>query len=244
MLTTSAVVGEYTAAFNLMQALIFIPTVFSTAVLPIFAKFYVDSKDMLSYSYQKSLKYLTLLSMPISMGTMVLANKIIMFMYGSAYVNTVPILELIIWALPAIFLSYILGTSIASINKQHETIKATFFCLLFSTIGNYILINLFSGIGAAMITVLNEVSMVLFYLYIMHKYGYKVPMKDILIKPFIASVVMGAVVYYLNLELFTSVIVGVVVYFICILAIKTFDKDDIEILKQLLPEKINRILKL
>ena len=45
MLTTSAVVGEYTAAFNLMQALIFIPTVFSTAILPIFAKFYVDSKS-------------------------------------------------------------------------------------------------------------------------------------------------------------------------------------------------------
>ena len=244
MLTSSAVVGEYTAAFNLMQALIFIPTVFSTAVLPLFAKFYVDSKDMLAYSYKKSLKYLTLISIPISMGTLVLSDKIVMFMYGSAYVNTIPILELIIWALPAIFLSYILGTSIASINKQHETIKATFLCLILSTVGNYIFINLFSGIGAAMITVLNEVSMVVFYMYIMHRAGYEVPLKNILIKPFIASIVMGVVIYMLKLDLFMSVFIGIVVYFITIVLIKTFDDDDINILKQLLPKKISEKIKL
>ena len=174
--------------------------------------------------------------MPISMGTLVLSEKIILFIYGAEYVNTIPILKLIIWALPAIFLSYILGTSIASINKQHETIKATFICLLFSTIGNYVLINLFSGIGAAMITVLNEISMVLFYMYIMHRYGYKVP--------FIASVIMGIVIYLLNLDLFTSVILGMIVYFISIFLIKTFDDDDLNILKQLLPKKITEKLKL
>lgn len=244
MLTTSAVVGEYTAAFNLMQALIFIPTVFSTAIMPIFAKLYVDSKEMLAYSYKKSLKYLTIISMPIAMGTTVLSEKIILFIYGSAYVNTIPILELIIWALPAIFLSYILGTSIASINKQHETIKATFICLLFSTIGNYILIKSFGGIGAAMITVLNEVSMVLFYMYIMHKYGYSVPLKDILIKPFVASLIMAVVLYMINLELFVSVFIGMVVYFVCIILIKTFDKNDMDIIRELLPNKINEKLKL
>ena len=242
MLTTHAVVGEYTAAFNLMQALIFIPTVFSTAIMPIFSKFFVDSKDMLAYSYKKSLKYLTIISIPISMGTLVLSDKIILFIYGPAYVNTIPILELIIWALPAIFLSYILGTSIASINKQHETIKATFICLLFSTIGNYILINLFGGIGAAMITVLNEVSMVIFYMYIMHRYGYQVPISHIIAKPLIASVIMGVVIYYLNLELFISIFVGIIVYFTCILLLKTFDEDDWGILKQLLPEKISNKL--
>ena len=163
-------------------------------------------------------------------------------MYGQAYLNTIPILELIIWALPAIFLSYILGTSIASINKQHETVKATFICLLFSTIGNFILIQLFDSIGAAMITVINEISMVLFYMYIMHKYGYKVPLKSILIKPFIASVIMGSVIYYLNLELFVSVGVGIIVYFATILIIKVFDEDDWKIFKQVLPKKVIKYL--
>lgn len=242
MLTSHAVVGEYTAAFNLMQALIFIPTVFSTAIMPIFAKFYVDDEEKLEYSYQKSLKYLTMLSMPISMGTLVLSSKIILFMYGPEYVNTIPILELIIWALPAIFLSYILGTSIASINKQHETVKATFICLLFSTIGNYVLISLFGGIGAAMITVINEISMVLFYMYIMHKYGYSVPLQNIIIKPFVASLMMGIVVYLLNLDLFTSVLVGIIVYIIMVFAIKVLDEDDKNIIRELIPQKISEKL--
>lgn len=245
MLTTNSVVGEYTAAFNLMQALIFIPTVYSTAVLPLFSKLYVDSRDMLDYSYKKSLKYLSLLSFPISMGTMVLARKIILFMYGPGYINTVPILELIIWALPAIFLSYILGTSIASINKQHETLKATFLCLIFSTVGNYVLIGLFSGIGAAMITILNEVSMVVFYIYIMHHAGYKVPVKDVVIKPLLASIVMGIVVYFLDLDLFISVFVGIIVYVVMIFILRVFNTDDYNILKQLLPESmINKIEKI
>lgn len=244
MFTSSAVVGEYTAAFNLMQALIFIPTVYSTAIMPIFSKFYVDRKDMLDYSYKKSLKYLTLLSIPIVFGTMVLSDKIIMFIYGASYVNTIDILRIIIWALPAIFLSYILGISIASINKQHETVKATFICLILSTVGNLILIKYFGGIGAAMITVLNEISMVVFYLYIMHRYGYDVPFKDILLKPFAASIVMGVVLYYLDLELFVGVTVGIVIYVVMILLLKTFKEDDLEIIKQLLPEKIIRILRI
>lgn len=244
MLTNSSVVGEYTAAFNLMQALIFIPTVFSTAIMPIFAKFYVNSPEKLEYSYQKSLKYLTMLSMPISMGTLVLSSKIIFFMYGSEYVNTIPILELIIWALPAIFLSYILGTSIASINKQHETIKATFICLLISTIGNYVLIGLFGGVGAALVTVINEVSMVIFYMYIMHKYGYTVGLKSIIIKPFIASLIMGIVIYMLNIELFPSIIIGMIIYLIATILIGVLDEEDKGIIKQLIPPKIiNKIKK-
>lgn len=244
MLTNSSVVGEYTAAFNLMQALIFIPTVFSTAIMPIFAKFYVNSPEKLEYSYQKSLKYLTMLSMPISMGTLVLSSKIIFFMYGSEYVNTIPILELIIWALPAIFLSYILGTSIASINKQHETIKATFICLLISTIGNYVLIGLFGGVGAALVTVINEVSMVIFYMYIMHKYGYTVGLKSIIIKPFIASLMMGIVIYLLNMALFPSIIIGMIIYLIVTILIGVLDEEDKGIIKQLIPPKIiNKIKK-
>ena len=176
---------------------------------------------------------------------MVLARKIILFMYGPGYINTVPILELIIWALPAIFLSYILGTSIASINKQHETLKATFLCLILSTVGNYILIGLFSGIGAAMITILNEVSMVVFYIYIMHHAGYKVPVKDVVIKPLLASIVMGIVVYFLDLDLFVSVFVGIIVYVVMIFILRAFNTDDYNILKQLLPESmINKIEKI
>ncbi|MBE6487661.1 MAG: flippase [Methanosphaera stadtmanae] len=238
MLVSPASVGEYTAAFNLMQALIFIPTVYSTAILPIFAKFYVNSKEMLDYSYKKSLKYLTILSMPIVIGTTVLSDKIILFIYGAAYSNAIEVLALIIWALPAIFLSYVLGTSIASINKQHETLKATFIIMILSLVGNLIFIHFFGAMGAALVTVMNEVSMVIFYIYIMHKAGYSVPIKSILIKPFIASLVMGAVIYIFNLDLFISIGLGIVVYAIMVLVLRIIDNDDWNIFKELIPNKI------
>ena len=92
--------------------------------------------------------------------------------------------------------------------------------------------------GAALVTVMNEVSMVIFYIYIMHKAGYSVPIKSILIKPFIASLVMGAVIYIFNLNLFISIGLGIVVYAIMVLVLRIIDNDDWNIFKELIPNKI------
>ena len=238
---TSAATGWYTAAFNLMQALIFIPTVYSTAILPVFSKLFVTSQEKLKSSYEKSLKYLAILSVPIAFGTTVLAEKIILFMYGVGYIEAVPVLRTVIWALPAIFFSYILGTSIASINKQHETVKVTFVCMLISVIGNIIFIHFLGCIGASITTVMTEVGMVIFYMYIMHRNNLGISLK-LFIKPLIGSIVMGIIIYLLNLDLFTSFIVGAIIYFTIIILIKTFDDEDKEILKQIIPIKILNII--
>ncbi|MDO5851771.1 MAG: flippase [Methanobacteriaceae archaeon] len=241
MLTSSAT-GWYTAAFNLMQALIFIPTVYSTAIMPVFSKLFITSQDTLKVSYEKSLKYLAILSVPIAVGTTILAEKIILFMYGTGYIEAVPVLRTVIWALPAIFFSYILGTSIASINKQHETVKATFLCMVISIIGNAIFIELLGCVGAAIATVITEIGMVIFYMFIMHRNGMGVSISKIFIKPILASIIMGITIYVLNLDLFSSFIIGAIVYFIIIILIKTFDDKDKELLKQVLPTKLLNII--
>lgn len=76
----------------------------------------------------------------------------------------------------------------------------------------------------------------------MHKYGYSVPLREIIIKPLIASIVMGAVIHVLNLDLFVSIIIGVIVYFAMIFLLRTFNDEDISIIKQLLPAKVNEKL--
>lgn len=76
----------------------------------------------------------------------------------------------------------------------------------------------------------------------MHKYGYSVPVKTVLIKPFVASVVMAIVISILNLELFSSIFIGATVYTIMILLLKTIDEDDIKIVGQILPERIVKYL--
>ena len=49
---------------------------------------------------------------------------------------------------------------------------------------------------------------------------------------------MGGVIYLLDLDLFVSIGVGIIVYFTTILLIKTFNEDDWNIFKQLLPQKV------
>ena len=67
-------VGIYAASYNVMTALTFIPSVFAVSIYPVLSKFYISSEKSLKVSYQKSFKYLFLISLPIAMSITFLAN--------------------------------------------------------------------------------------------------------------------------------------------------------------------------
>ncbi|MBI4813293.1 MAG: flippase, partial [Methanobacterium sp.] len=126
----SVAVGWYSAAYRLMEALLFLPSMYTLSVYPLLSKFYVDSHQSLKVSYYKSFKYLTIISLPIVAATTLLAPDIILLIYQSSYSESIIALQILIWALPFIFLSYVLGSTIVSVNKQVEVVKITFITMI------------------------------------------------------------------------------------------------------------------
>ncbi len=68
-------VGWYSAGFRLIDFLLFIPVVYSGAIFPVLAKFHVSSTELLKILYEKSFKYLLIVSIPIVAGTMILGTS-------------------------------------------------------------------------------------------------------------------------------------------------------------------------
>ena len=76
-----SVVGWYSAAYKVINALFFIPLVLIAVVFPALSRFQAQSKSYLKLLYQKSFSYLVILALPIVIGTLLLADRIILFIY-------------------------------------------------------------------------------------------------------------------------------------------------------------------
>lgn len=230
--------GFYSAAYKLLEALMFIPSVYATAILPVFSKFHIDSLETLRFSYFKSFKYMSMLGLPLAVGTTLLANEIILLFFKSGYIQSVPILQILIWAIPIIFVSYVLGASIISINRQHETIRISFICMLLNIVLNLIFIPLYGYIGAAVVTVITELSLFLFYYHLISTYLCKIKLQRVLLKPIIASLFMALSIIILKTtfvggNLFIVAIIATIIYFVVLILLKSFSKSDKEIFKEI-----------
>jgi O-antigen/teichoic acid export membrane protein len=230
-------VGYYNAAYGLMTALMFLPSVYVLAIFPLLSQLHVSSKDLLKRSYEKSFKYLIILGLPIAVGTTLIAGPIILLIYKSAFTPSIIALQILIWSIPIIFVNYIIGTAINSINKQRQMVKSTFIVMAMNIILNLLLLPKYGYIAASVITVLTELASFMFWYHILNVNGYKLSLSRILIKPVIASLIMGLSIVLMNmvgLNLIIVITLAVIIYFGVLYILKTFSEEDIGLFKQII----------
>ena len=90
------VVGWYTAAYRIVLVFLFIPIAFNSAVFPLMSRFYVSSKDSLKFMFEKHFKYMLMIGLPICVGITLLADRIILLIFGAEYVPSVIVLQILI----------------------------------------------------------------------------------------------------------------------------------------------------
>src|SRR3989338_690131 len=81
-------VGIYSAAYSLTLALIFIPTIYINSIFPSLSKFYVNSMESLKFAYKKSLLYISVVALPMTIILFFLSEEIIYFLYGGEFSNS------------------------------------------------------------------------------------------------------------------------------------------------------------
>jgi len=233
ILKTSVQVGYYGASYNLMMVFLFLPGVFSTAIFPVFSNFFVSSEDSLKYTYKKSFKYLTILSLPIAVGVSLLSPQIIHFIYPK-FIPSIEILQILIWSIPITFLNYIFGTIIPAMNRQNLLLKITFISMTVNISLNLVLIPIYSYIGAAVVTIITELIVFILCFYILSKSFSKINLPSVIIKPALASIVMALFIITIKLNLFLEIFIAAIIYFAVIIALKTFTDEDYAIFKEII----------
>ena len=242
-----AVVGWYNAASRPVLGTFFLPSVFVGAVFPVLSRYYVTAKYNLITLYGKSLKYLAALAIPLGIGTTLIAGRVIFVLYGQEYGNSVIVLQILAWSVSLMFVTTLLGHTLASIDRQAVDMRIAATCAVLNVILNLSLIPGLSYTGAAIASVTSQVVIFTAELGYLQKRLHRVSLLRILYKPLGAAVVMGVLVYSLDrflgttaLSLAVIILGAIAIYGLCLYLFKTFDREDLQAMRSIFRRSITK----
>jgi O-antigen/teichoic acid export membrane protein len=216
-------VGWFNAAYRLIESFMFVPIGLIGAFFPVFSALYVTSPKTLLDTSRKAIKILLLVVLPVAVGTSILADKIIQFLYGFEFLNSALPLRILIWAEVIIFVNYVLTQLLVATNRQRFNAIFTFVCSIFNVVLNFILIPRLSYIGAGISTLATEGLLFVMCFYLVRKTLGVISLLKICRGPLLASILMGVVViFFREQSLFISVPLGVVTYGILVYVLGVF----------------------
>ena len=191
--------------------------------------------------FEKHFKYMLILGFPIGVGMTLLADKIVLLIFGVEYIPSVIVLQILSWTIVLIFARTAFERVLESANRQLIVTEVFGCCALLNVILNIILIPKYSYIGAAVATLTTDFAVFAFIFVWCLKIGYHIPNKqlvEVISKVIAASLLMGLFIeYFREQNIFIVVFAAIIIYFGLILLIKGLDKEDIKLLKILFPEK-------
>lgn len=228
--------GIYNATYKLIGVLTLFYGIYSAVIFPVMSKFYKNDEKLLLILYEKSIKYLMLIIIPIAIATMIYSRDIIQLIYGPGYEPSSSVLSILIWTVCLIFIS---GAGNILLNASYKEVTVTkiyAIAALFNVVLNLILIPYLSYNGAAITTVLSDVLIVIIQSYVIYKIGHR-PNKKLysdLVKIILGSIILGIALYFLNLNMWIALPVGIVIYFATVYLLRLFDDDDKYVIKEIL----------
>jgi len=233
-----AVVGIYSAAHKLFEPFAIIPFALMVSLFPIMSEAFKTSKDRLMKSYRLAIKYLLILAIPITIGTLLLSSKIIFLIYGAEFVESTTVLQILICSLIFTSINSVLSNLLVSIDKQKLHTYCAGLCAIVNVTLNFVLIPVLSFNGAAIATLVTNAVLFIASFYFVSKHLQVLPIHKIMIKPVFSGLIMGTVVYYfMDVNIFLLVPLAGVVYLAALLALKTFSEEDMEIVRRIMSIK-------
>ena len=228
-------VGLYNSAYKLIDGLSFIPKAILVASFPAMSILHSTNPNTLKVLYNRAFKYLFLIGLPISIGTTILAERILAFFYGSQYIQAAIVLQILIWAEAFIFLDYLMGSLLNATNRQVLFTISIGITVLLNVIFNLFLIPAYGMVGAAIATLLAELAIFILLSIFTFKAGFKQDVIGITLKPLIGGLVMVGFIYLLReFHIILIISISAAVYFSVLFLLKHLGKEEFDIVKMFL----------
>lgn len=238
----SEYIGIYRAGLSLILTISSL-FAFSNVLLPVFTQL---KKNNFSAASKNITRYILLLSIPATLGIMILSKEIITMIFGTIYAQA----HIIVSIMAPLIIVFPLVTFYSSLYQAKDKVKSlaicTFIALVINIILNFYLIKnllvfgqIYSTMGAGIATTLSW-AILLGLLIINSNREFRIKINKLsLIRIILSSIIMAAVVSKLN-NIFIKnsisinillIFLGVCVYGATLLIIKELSKKDLELLK-------------
>ncbi len=236
-------VGWYSLSRRILKASWFVPDIVTSAVYPELSSRHLVSKRLVCKLFDRSFKYIFVISILITMGVITLSETVIIGLVGKEYINSVIILNLLGIAIIPSYLRFLFGTTLIAINQQKKVVIITVARSLSNIVFNLILIPIYGYIGAAIATVGTEyLSLVIFIIFLKQENIIHIYQMKFIYKPIIAvcAVIPLYFVFERLHDIFKTLIM-IVLYGILVLLLKLFDSEEIIVFKKFVQDKILKV---
>jgi|GEM_PF-84946 len=236
VLKGSTAVGIYSSAFKIISVFTTLYMVYNFVIFPLMSNLYKNSADMLKISYEKSVKYLLMIILPIAVGILFYSEEVILLIYGSQFALASSVLQILIWNVVFYFINGASTLLLNSSNKEVSVTKINAVACVFNFVMNFILINYYNYIGASIAAVMTGllICVIMTYLVIKSEYKPSLSLGKDLLKIIFSSLILAEILSLTNLPLIFAIPIAIITYLIVITLTKTLDDTDIGIIKEIL----------
>ena len=226
-------VGLFGAVYRLIIQLRILPNISRKVTLPIFSRLAVDPKEGLAVGYERSFKFFFVLYLPITIALVLLADKIVLLVFGKAFVPSAIVLQILGVALLFMFLNTHLLMILTTINKQKRGMINTIFCLAANVGLDILLIPRWSYVGASIATLAAEVVLFVSCFYVISREVHVLQLHRMCWKPLFCGLAMGGFLLVLHpMSIFFLLPLGAVIYFGMLFLVGAFSSDETVLIKE------------
>lgn len=227
LLKTSADVGIYSAAYKVIENILFFPAMIAGLILPIMSRYIFTEREKFVDISNKTFKVLFLIIVPIVVGVLFLAEDIISLIGGAGFAKSAWVLKVLIFSLLFMFFGNFFNNILIVGNQQKKLMKILFFCAVFNITSNLILIPAYSYKAAAIISAATEMLVTVLAAVVIYKNIHYRPRIHFGWKVLFSAAGMAAFLYFLRDGSFPVLVIGgAVVYFIFLWLTKAVTADE------------------
>ncbi len=237
-------VGYYAAAYKLLESSAFFSWAVNVAVLPSLSRLSIKTIPPVGDVYQRGLKLVIAITLPVAVGAIVLAGPIISLLYGGQYHRSAVALALLAPTV-ALFPISALTSQLFFAQGRRPIVAIVYAVVGLENIAlNLVLIPHFSLLGAAVGTSISELLVAGSLIVLAGELHGRLDFRRMLAGPVLASAGAGALMFLLHDKALVAAPLAIVAYFALLLGYERIAfPEDFSVLHVLVTQLRSRIVR-
>ena len=213
--------GWYNAAYGIAAAALIPMGLITTNFYPVLSKVLKESRQGFQRVWGYQMELIIIFVLPLVVGGVILAPKIIDFLYGQEFIPSVLALKILLVMTGIVFIYSVFQKSLIIFNQQKKIFQTMLAGVIVNVGLNIVLIPKYSLYGAAVATVITHLLILFLQLRFILKIGEINLFDSRIIQTFLGAIICSVAMYFIislpliySLPVALTIFIGAVSYFI------------------------------
>ncbi len=239
-----SVVGWYNIAYSLSRTMLIFFSGFIVALPLSMSREHEQNPDAIQPWYERSIRLIAFVGLPMAVGGTLLADPIMLLIYGVNYLPSAPVFAVLMWDVPLLMYTALCGNLMGAMKLERQSMRIYVAIGLSNLLLNLLFIPSFGIVAASLTTVGAELTGTLLF-YTAFRRQFDTAVQRLLnYRLLLALAFMGLVVYGLrDHHVLVAVVGGSLSYAACVWGLGALNAEERGAVRQLIQRLLRPLLR-